>query len=168
MERSALTRPGFIDMSSYNWMWALSIPKDHAITMYAYNWFSMYSSLGYGVCNYNDGYAINKNLFDQISETDVRKGMWLDEEGWSPNLTDEELNYMNEYAMYPPYTNVKFGTIGNATGANDWCGDIPLLRYEELVLSYAECLLMTGDRTGALETLTSFGLRRDEEYDFHP
>lgn len=106
---------------------------------------------------------INVNLWNRISDKDVRKGWWVNEKLSSP-YTDgvimknkEGKNVtIAEYLNFSPYTNTKFGPyqneILNSTKACDW----PVMRIEEMILIKAEGLAMSGQTGQAKQVLESF------------
>lgn len=169
---SDVAKPTFSSVDEPNWMWGIIVEEtDDVATSGIVNWPSHIGSLNYGYANYSGGMKISKKLFESISDTDVRKGWWLDADGVSANLTDAMQQAWVEYAEatisqhYAPYTNVKFGPdkgiIANDCNAND----IPLMRIEEMYLIKAEGLALSGG--DGLSVLNSFiQTYRDPQYSF--
>ena len=169
---SDVAKPTFSSVDEPNWMWGIIVEEtDDVATSGIVNWPSHIGSLNYGYANYSSGMKISKKLFESISDTDVRKGWWLDEDGVSANLTDAMQKAWVEYAeatisqYYDAYTNVKFGPdkgiIANDCNAND----IPLMRIEEMYLIKAEGLALSGG--DGLSVLNSFiQTYRDPQYSF--
>ena len=151
--------PGFADASAHNVLWANIVVETNDIVQTGIiNWPSHMSTW------YGDGYTgvgatrwIASALFDEISETDVRKGWWLDEDLYSPLLAAPGYNVLapDVVAQETPYLNVKFGTgDGTVTGLGAAAADWILMRAEELILIKAEGLAKSGgDGAG---TLTAF------------
>ncbi|MDR0286784.1 MAG: RagB/SusD family nutrient uptake outer membrane protein [Clostridiales bacterium] len=150
-----ISKPGFIDATDPNWMWAILIGPDKVPYVYP-TWPSKLSSFaGYGYTTGVGAYkTINKLLFSLIPATDVRKGWWVDDKLHSSNLSTVEWNGVKGDAVarlviggtkvpFLQYTNVKFGQYGGpggTTNAGDWC----IMRAEEMILIKAEGLAMSG------------------------
>jgi hypothetical protein len=162
-----VSKPYFNSTTEDQWMWGIIISEtDRVVTSGIVNWPSHMGSLNYGYANFSKGKQINKSLYDWIPDTDVRKGWWIDANGESPILNEEEAEWMAEYA-YPAYTHVKFapfkGEVGTATNAND----IPLMRIEEMYLIKAEAEAMGGSPSTGAQTLVDFiKANRNPEYSF--
>ncbi|MCY1634803.1 RagB/SusD family nutrient uptake outer membrane protein [Marinifilum sp. D737] len=136
--------PAFWTVDESNWMWGIIISEtDAVVNSGIVNWISHMGSFNYGYCWYNGGKQINKALFNTIASTDVRKGWWLDGDGNSDNLTDEEADVMAE-KNYPAYTQVKFAPYKEELRASTNANDIPLMRIEEMYLIKAEAEAMSG------------------------
>ena len=93
------SRPAFWTVDEPNWMWGIIIDEtDDVVLSGIVNYPSHMGCLNWGYCQYSGGRQINKALFNTISATDVRRGWFLDEDGHSDNLTDEEKRiYRCEY-----------------------------------------------------------------------
>ena len=163
-----VSKPYFNSTTEDQWMWGIIISEtDRVVTSGIVNWPSHMGSLNYGYANFSKGKQINKSLYDWIPDTDVRKGWWIDANGESPILNEEEAEWMAEYA-YPAYTHVKFapfkGEVGTSTNAND----IPLMRIEEMFLIKAEAEAMAGSAATGAQTLVNFIKEyRNPEYTFN-
>lgn len=158
-----VSTPTFVDSNDHAWMWGdLVAENDRVVTSGIVNWPSHMGSFNYGYCWYGGGHQINKALFNSISDTDVRKGWWIDENCYSANLDEEQEYVINSYAGYPPYTQVKFAPYKyeNYTSIN--ANDIPLMRVEEMYLIKAEGEYMAN---GSTSTLVDFvQTYRDPDY----
>jgi len=151
--------PGFSMADAHNVLWANIVVETNDIVQTGIiNWPSHMSTF------YGDGYTgvgatrwIASALYDEISETDVRKGWWLNEDLESPLLNAPGYVALKEdiLAQETPYLNVKFGTgDGTVSGLGAAAADWILMRAEELILIKAEGLARSGgDGAG---TLTSF------------
>ena len=138
-----------------NWMWASIISPDNDVVQTGIvNYPSMMCSLtGNGYTTLVGQYrSINKNLYDMIPESDVRKGWWLNAEATSPIVPAE---VVKEFGI-TPYANVKFhaegGSWGNPTNAQDWV----IMRAEEMILIKAEAQAMGGNIAAGKTTLEDF------------
>lgn len=160
---SDVDNPAFWSVNETNWMWGIIIQEtDRVVTSGIVNWPSHMGSLNYGYANFSGGKQINKQLFESIPETDVRKGWWLDENKTSPNLNKAEADAAAGYG-YPAYTQVKFAPYNNEPKTSTNSNDIPLMRVEEMYLIKAEAEAMSGGNGKA--TLESFvKTYRDPEY----
>lgn len=148
--------PGFSMADAHNVLWANIVTETNDIVQTGIiNWPSHMSTW------YGDGYTgvgatrrIASALYDEISETDVRKGWWLNEDLESPLLDAPGYNALKAdvVAQETPYLNVKFGTgDGTVTGLGAAAADWILMRAEELILIKAEGLAKSGgDATSVL------------------
>ncbi len=154
---SEASQPGFVDMSEKDWMWGIKIEEtDRVVTSAIVNWPSHMGSLNYGYASVGAWRRINKSLYDMINPTDARKGWFINEQGVSSNLNEEQQAYISNTAKAPAYTQVKFapyqGKIYQDTNAND----IPLMRIEEMYLILAEAQAMGGNPSAGKSTLVNF------------
>lgn len=158
-------RPTFNNSTASSWMWGILIAEtDRVVTSGIVNFPSHMGSLNYGYNTYFNGRQINKKLYSSIPSTDARKGWWLNENKYSPNLTEEEMAYVakNEF---PGYTHMKYAPYNNVLANSTNASDIPLMRVEEMYLIRAEGLAMSGNSSEAKTLLESFiQTYRDPEY----
>lgn len=177
-----LTAPAFYDINDKNWVWGFDMTESLANKGYATaaSWISSFSSNGYAPAT--QVYAcINELLYNKISDSDVRKGWWVDRNLHSPLLENAGWPDPNQPGKiikgdaiatlvipdvklaYLPYTNVKFGLPVIGSDKND--SDFPFMRVEELILIKAEALAKSGNENGATATLNDFvKTYRDPEY----
>lgn len=172
-----VSAPTFVNLSEHNWMWG--IMEDAGVgASYATSasWIGSFSGNSYSAGT--GCYAcINTLLWNKISDTDVRKGWWVDADLKSPLLNGQEWNCSDGSASgqnistfayadkveFLPYTNVKFGMksgIGSSTNNNDW----PLMRVEEMYLIEAEGLAKSGNAEAAKAVLSELMKNRDPKY----
>ena len=162
-----VSMPSFYDIGEHNWIWGYDMRTDIAMkNPYATSsaWIRSFSGDGYSAGT--QVYAcINNLLYDKISETDVRKGWWVDASLESPLLEDVTWNGVSGNAVssleidnvkmaFLPYTNVKFGmfSVGGTLNDEDW----PLMRVEEMILIQAEGLARSGSQAQAKALLEDF------------
>ncbi len=157
-------KPAFMDSNEKNWMWGIIIaPSDRVVTSEIVNWISHMGSFNYGYANFSGGRQINEALYQSISDSDVRKGWWLDQFSESKNLSKEQQATINDYG-YKAYTQVKFAPHENMLKTKINANDIPLMRIEEMYLIKAEAEAMNG---GGNSTLVDFVKKyRDSGYSF--
>ncbi len=149
-------KPGFKDMTESNWMWGISIAEtDRVVTTGICNWPSHMGSLNYGYASVGAWRKIAVNLYNSIPVTDMRKAWWLDGNGKSTGLTNDQQNYVTE-AKCPPYTQVKFAPYKDEIYTSLNANDIPLMRIEEMYYILAEAQAMGGNPAEGLNTLTTF------------
>lgn len=101
--------------------------------------------------------SINNLLYDEISDTDVRKTLW-DPTGEHNNLPDG-VTLTSRHKKFP-YTNQKF----IAVSASDSRMDVPMMRAAEMYLIEAEALARDGDFSGAAQALYDMVITRDSQY----
>ena len=157
-------KPAFNALTDHAWMWGIYIDEtDRVVTSGIVNWPSHMGSFNYGYCWYSGGRQINKALYDTISDTDIRKGWFTDENGLSANLTEDQQWVISDYVEYVPYTQVKFAPYKDELLTSTNAVDIPLMRVEEMYLIKAEGEAMSGGNGAA--TLQEFVQAfRDPEY----
>lgn len=161
--------PAFCQLAEHNWMWGLLI---EAANITGNDGLPTWPSkiVSFSAMSYTAGVGcykrINPLLYNKISDTDVRKGWWVNENLHSPLLSTISWNGVTGDAIAPlqiedvkvaftPYTNVKFGMksgIGSTTNDCDWC----LMRVEELILIKAEGLAMSGSTSEGKKVLEDF------------
>ena len=175
--RAEVSHPAFCNMSEHNWMWAISTSATDAAAFPNPQWASQLGSFS------GNGYTtalaiyrrINSLLYIKISDTDIRKQWWVDEnlhsslldgQKWvSKDNNGKETVFegqdiatgviADQKLAFVPYTNVKFGmksSIGSSTNSNDW----PLMRVEEMYLIQAEGLAMSGQLEAGKNILEQF------------
>lgn len=177
-----VSKPSFCQIAEENWIWGYEILEDMTLagnSSYATpsSWVSSFSGNGYAPAT--GTYAcINTLLYNKISDTDIRKQWWVDENLHSSLLNNLTWTYAKGSASgqniatlayddkleFTPYTNVKFGMktgIGSTINTNDW----PLMRVEEMILIKAEGLARTGKEDQAKQVLINFvKTNRDPSY----
>ncbi len=137
---------------SSEWMWGSVITAADA-TIYASFWshmdprFMTYASLG-------GQKKITLSLYDQISDSDVRKNLWV-----PPNISFTG-TYAGFGADIPPLCQMKF--LVQQLGS--WSGDYLYMRLAEMFLIKAEAQAKLGQHTAAAQTLYDLVSTRDPEY----
>ncbi len=165
-----VSRPSFNNADSDSWLWGCIISElNEAVQTGIINWPSHLCSFtgnGYTTLTYTYR-RINKLLWLDIPESDVRKGWWVDENYMSPLIDDVMLEDMpvSDYFYLSSYANVKFGAYqnvyGNTVNASDW----PLMRAEEMLLIMAEGYALSGDIFMGKQVLEEFVREyRDPEF----
>ncbi|MDE6445981.1 MAG: RagB/SusD family nutrient uptake outer membrane protein [Alistipes sp.] len=146
-----VSKPSF-NTFNHAWLWGNIISEANDVVKSGIVNFPshMCSFTGNG---YAPGYAgryINSTLYDEISDTDVRKGWWvtLDDNGewvapyvdwnWVYNYNGNEYNIAEWLGWQASYLNVKFGAYNNIYNNSTNACDIPLMRVEEMLLIQAE------------------------------
>lgn len=144
MNLEIASKPGINSMEESNWMWGIAIaPTDRVVTSGIVNWPSHMGSFCYGYATVGAWRTVNKQLYDAIPTTDVRKGWVLDAQCFSAGLNDAQLNFVKTVEM-PPYTQVKFAPFEGMIGTTENANDIPLMRIEEMYYILAESTAMAG------------------------
>lgn len=168
-----VSKPTFTSADAKSVLWANIITETNDIVLTGIiNWPSHLSSLfadGYtGVGAYK---SISVLLYDKISDTDVRKGWWLNEDFDSPLISSDIYNdWKKEYAEACGYLgNVKFGVYQdnmiNLVAASDWI----LMRAEEMLFIQAEGLAMSGKPAEGKAIIDNFvRSNRDASYSGAP
>ena len=162
---TAVSKPTFINIEDASWMWGILITdKDRVSTTGICNFPSHMGSLNYGYASVGGWRRISPKLYNQIPESDVRKGWFLDGTGVSVNLPAAAQAYITKKGA-PVYTQVKYGPMNDEWGSNNNATDVILMRVEEMYLIKAEAQAMTNDVNGGVSTLNSFvNTYRDPSY----
>lgn len=173
-----VSTPAFCKITDHNWMWGILIEPDNITGNGGYpSWPSHLCSFGSVSYTANTGVykRINTLLYNQIPDTDVRKGWWIDANLDSPLLETiswngvsgrdiSTLQIPNTKTAFPAYTVVKFGMeagVGSTDSSSDW----PLMRAEEMILTQAEGLVMSGQAGQGKQVLENFvKTYRDPQY----
>ena len=138
------SRPAFNSADDHNLMWCVFIqPNDRVVTSGIVNWASHMGSLNYGYATVGSWRMINISLFNSISDSDCRKGWWLDAEGNSANLSSAQKETAEGYGA-PAYTQVKFGPYDNVLQTTTNSTSVSLMRVEEMYLIQAEATAKSG------------------------
>ena len=162
--------PTFWNANDPNWMLGIAVATtDRVVTTQICNFPSHMGSFSYGYAAAVGAWKwINHNLYETISDTDVRKGWFLDENGMSANLSAAQQAYISgnvESTGADPYgIQVKFGSYQNVLGQTVSASDIPMMRVEEMYLILAEAQGMTSASTGAATLEQFIKTYRDPEY----
>lgn len=136
--------PYFAKSTEKDWMWGILIAEtDDVVSSGIVNWISHCGTFNYGYCQYSGGRQINKKLYNQIPDSDVRKGWWSDENGANTRLPEKYNTYLANYG-FGPYTSCKFNTYNGELECDVNANDIPLMRVEEMYLIKAEAMAKAG------------------------
>ena len=140
---------GFNDITNPEWMWGSRQISDHNTFFWSY--------FAYMSANFNSTVirtqprAINANLWNALSDTDVRKKVW-DRTGANVPIPPGGARV--------PFQNQKF----LAASASLSTGDVPLMRAAEMYLIEAEAKAHLGDAPGARQALFTLMSNRDPMY----
>ena len=162
---SEVSKPTFNDINHPAWLWGIDTDEtDGPVATALCNWPSHMGSFSNGYADVSGWRKVSKSLYNAIPSTDVRKGWFLNGQTTSPNLNDEQQEYVVSLGM-PAYTQVKFAPYNNELGTSTNASDIPLMRIEEIYLILAEAQAMMGNTAKAVNTLNTFVTTyRDEAY----
>lgn len=143
-----------------DWMWGIKVNStDDVVQTGIINWpshFCTFFSAGYGSSAALSGnFQINQKLYNEIPNTDPRKGWWLDANSKSSNLTSGQQSYITK-KRFAPYTHVKFSGYEDVVGSDVPANNIPLMRIEEMYLIKAEGEAMSGNPSAGKTTLENF------------
>lgn len=144
---------GFNNYAVGEWMWSSKIVADQ--TNYFYSFFA-YMSINYSssVIRGTPKLIFSK-LYDQISDTDVRKKLW-DPTGTNVEEFKLPLSTFNRFK----YHSRKFRVANEAMSI----GDVPYMRGAEMFLIEAEALARDGKSAEAATALFDFASKRDPQY----
>ena len=182
MTMAAVSVPTFDDVTEPGIMWGTIITTDDAATTSGIcNFTSMMTNLCFGYGGYTTIVGtwkkINKLLYEQIPDTDVRKGWFLDENYDAAALTTYEESGQADEAFIEwegvpydttmgrtiweafgmqPYTSVKIAPTNKELNYPENSNDFPFMRASEMELIIAEGKAMGGDLAGGITTLETW------------
>ena len=142
---------GFSDTNNPEWMWGIDHRDDHPTYFY-----SFYAYLGNFSSTNTRGNpkAIFSPLYDQITDTDIRKQLW------DPTGTNTSFPIVAGGTRYP-YMTRKF-MLDNPGNSN---GDLVFMRAAEMYLIEAEALARQGGQdANAQQALFTLANKRDPNY----
>lgn len=123
--------------------------------MYFYSFYAYMSNNFNSTAIRQSPKSINKELYDKISSTDIRKGFWY------PNAVVDKQPFVQPTGVRFNYMNSKFQAVSSADGR----GDFPWLRVAEMYLIEAEALArQTGKEAQARDVLFLLAKNRDPQY----
>lgn len=149
---SAQYQEGFNNLSNPEWIWGAFIQDDQGDTFGSYHGQISWD----GNTTYIRGTPkrINSALYDQISNSDVRKKMW------EPTPTAANFPLPLSTYVRQPYMSRKFKTRNTPT-----IGDVPYIRLAEMYLILAEAHAKTaGKEADARAALFTLAKNRDASY----
>src|SRR5690606_37263699 len=142
---------GFSDFSNEEWMWGINHREDQPT--YFYSFFAYLGDFSSTNTRGNPK-AINSKLYDQISDSDIRKQLW------DPTGENEDFPVVDG-GIRMPYMTRKF-MLENPNNSN---GDLAFMRAAEMYLIEAEALARDGQDAAAADVLYDLAVSRDEEYE---
>ena len=143
---------GFNDLSP--WMWGVQhFAEDRVVTSGYVNWTSWMSNEyfnGYSGINYGtNALYIDKSLYDRISDSDVRKRLFVAPSGTALYYQLYEMTLDMALSEHP-YASLKFRpNHGETTNKEGLCTAFPLMRVEEMYLIEAEAAAHLSPAEGA-------------------
>lgn len=143
---------GFNSVTNPEWIWGIRHQSDQPL--YFYDFFA-YMSANFGSSNIRSNpKSINNKLYNQISATDIRKGLW-DPTGSNTAFPVPSAPSGTRF----PYMHRKFLAV-----STDSANDLPLMRLSELYLIVAEANARIGKDTDAQNALFTLAKQRDPNY----
>lgn len=135
---------GFNDASTSGWMWGVDLTTDQGLDLVS--WWGQVDLFTYSYAWAGDPKTIDVNLYNAISDDDVRKAQF---ENRSGNL-------------YP--TGKFYAPAREIGGQRNITTDYVYMRVAEMYLLHAEADAMTGDEAGAKEALSAvLSMRVDDD-----
>jgi hypothetical protein len=134
-------------------LWASYVQEDQ--TMYFYSFYAYMSNNFNSTAIRQSPKSITKELYDKISDTDIRKGFWY------PNAVADKQPFVQSNGVRFNYMSSKFQAVSSADGR----GDFPWIRVAEMYLIEAEALArQAGKETQARDVLYLLAKNRDPQY----
>lgn len=149
---------GFNDYTNPEWMWA-----SHQTAEQNTAYFSFFAYMAADFSSFSmrtNPKAINSELYDEITETDIRKELW-DPTGENQEFPVPRASNGAALGVRGPYMTRKFLT---ASGGSSSIGDVPLMRAAEMYLIEAEALANMDEEDQAADALYKLMITRDPEY----
>lgn len=144
---------GFNNYTNREWIWGIRQQEDQGTFFYS---FFAYLSANFNSTNIRTNpKAINRLLYDQITNTDVRKQLW------DPTGTNTSFPIpLNPNGSRFPFMNRKFRVANTALSI----GDVPLMRASEMLLIEAEARARNNQDAQAQDALFILARQRDPNY----
>ena len=147
------TEDGYSKHTNPENLWASYVQEDQ--TMYFYSFYAYMSNNFNSTAIRQSPKSINKELYDKISSTDVRKGFWY------PNAVADKKPFIQSNGVRFNYMSSKFQAVSSSDGR----GDFPWIRVAEMYLIEAEALArQVGKESQARDVLYLLAKNRDPEY----
>lgn len=151
----------FGEASNSEWMWAcLSSRTDDTQFDSQRNWHDLVSN-NYATYNQNSPRAINCLLYWSIPETDVRKGVWL-EDPWAVEKAGGTVCRAKTTGRICMFMSQKYLVDDPSTTLTE--RDVPYMRLPEMILNAAESYARSGDTGNAEKYLKKLAEFRDPSY----
>jgi hypothetical protein len=146
----------FSDQTNTEWLWGAKKVEDQMASLRSFHEYMSNQNASY---NGNTPRAIYNLLYNRISETDVRKGIWF------PNAADKSSQPRPAYsiggsARVAHYMANKYLITSTADKAND----VPFMRLPEMMLIMAEGYARAGRDADAQNALYPLARHRDPQY----
>ncbi|MDR3286206.1 MAG: RagB/SusD family nutrient uptake outer membrane protein [Prevotellaceae bacterium] len=164
-------RAGFCNPTP-EWIWSVWGSSDETIYYYSFLAYIAYNSNATQVLNYPK--CISKELFDKISDTDIRKGLFLNPADFTPAYNASTGQYSNATVIEAVRARGTFSTAGIYAymqfkiKCNDMpgVGHVNNFRSSEMYLIEAEAKYFQNDATGAQNALITLNKTsgRDPSY----
>lgn len=142
MSSDEVIKSGFNNVNIPGWMWAIDLTTDNSPLLPTF--WGMIDIFTY---SYADvvGWAINKELYAQIPQTDIRKKQFFNKPG-------------HAFDLFPIN---KFYHKDRKQGTKDWTSDEVFMRVAEMYLAKAEAQARQGKEADAKTTLLQLVSQRD-------
>jgi hypothetical protein len=142
------------DQTNTEWLWGKKGQEDQAGTLRDFHSFMSNMNVSY---NKNTPRAIYNLLYNRISGTDVRKGLWF------PRAQDTQTL---PRPIIPPSGQIRNYMANKFILANEnaKCGDVPYMRLPEMMLIVAEGYARAGRDREAAQALYPLASHRDPAY----
>ena len=152
------TQDRFSDASNTEWLWGSNKVAEQIATLRS---FHEYMSNNFRSYNGNTPRAIYNLLYDKISPTDVRKGVWF------PRAADKS-TWTTARPQYSSYGGARVANyMANKYLLADQSavfGNVPFMRLPEMILIQAEGYARAGENAKAAQALYPLAKHRDPAY----
>jgi hypothetical protein len=152
---NAQYKAGFNKADNPEWIWGSIMSADQTIYFYSYFAFMSYNFNASAVRTCPK--CVNSLLYDKISATDVRKGLWHPTE--RTGAVKEVALPTVSYARYN-YMNTKFAVVDYTSSV----GDVVMMRAAEMYLIEAEAYARAGQDGKAQDALYTLAANRNPSY----
>lgn len=149
--------------SNTEWIWAkIGQPTVETGTLCQFFSYVSNSNVSY---NKNTPRAIYNLLYDKISDTDVRKSLWLPD---APSMSTKDIVYPPSGRIYKwmsqKYIVDGLDNTSSSYAGNVYTADLPFMRLPEMMLIAAECYARMGQDDKAATALYPLASIRDPQY----
>lgn len=150
---------GFNDWSSAEWMWAYKQAPDQDL-----GYIHPFVTMSYNFAGHAQGirFAINRTIYDQMGDSDVRRNLWIcADKNLAALPADAYAGYFNPSNWEKTGQSVKY----KAAGAKSSRGDLYMMRVAEMYYIQAEAEYRQSKTAEAQTTLNTIMKTRDANYD---
>ncbi len=159
LDYESVLTTGFSDVNNPSWIWGLDVTRENSTSLASFWGHIDIHTYSYAAAGAVLG--IDKNLYDEIPATDIRKRWFDPEKGYNycPKNKFYDGSFDGNDEKDSRYDPVKTGSLEGVD--RDWLNDVVYMRVEEAHLLAAEAAFRAKNVDEAKNILSNFLLQRD-------